>query len=383
MPNQAMPNQAPGDTAPAANGTAATIPSPLPEPDGALVRKAQAGGIIVLATLAVIYSLAPGRDLLLPVVLAAVLNLLFEPLMRALNTTLRLPMPIAALIIIALVFALIVGIAYAVSLPSANWIDRVPEKLAMLKEKLAFLARPIAYAQELLRSIENMGAGAGKPGEPVAVAQGSALPGIILLGTAASVREFLTTMLVLYFMLATGDRLLRGVIEVLPTFRDKRRAVEIAGEIQSGIGSYLLTITAMNAAVGIVTALAMWACGLEDPLLWGACAFLLNFLPILGPLIGIALFFAAGLFALPWPFPALAPALLYTTIHLIEGQAVTPMLVARRFELNPVLIILSLLFWHAVWGMPGALLAVPLLAIIKIFCDKLDPLKSIGHLIGS
>jgi predicted PurR-regulated permease PerM len=118
-------------------------------------------------------------------------------------------------------------------------------------------------------------------------------------------------------------------------------------------------------------------------LLWGAIAFLLNFVPIVGPLAGMVIFFAAGLAALPWPFPAMAPMLLYILIHLIEGQAVTPLLLARRFELNPVLVILSLFFWHAIWGIPGALLAVPLLAIVKIFADRIEPLQPVGHLIGS
>jgi len=84
-------------------------------------------------------------------------------------------------------------------------------------------------------------------------------------------------MVVLYFLLAAGDRLVKGFIEVLPSFSDKRQAVDIAGEIQRQIGGYLFTITLMNAAVGIVTGLAMWICGLGDPILWGSLAFLINY----------------------------------------------------------------------------------------------------------
>ena len=344
---------------------------------------AEVAGVLILAVLAVIYSLYAGRDLILPVVMAAVLNLLLQPFMRVLNDHLRLPMAIAALVVIITVFTVIVAIAYAISFASSGWMQHAPESFAILKQKLAFVAEPISYVQEMLHSVENIGAGAGSPAAPKAVAEGNALPGIILFGTASTVIQFFTTILVLYFMLATGDRLLRGLIEVLPRFRDKRRAVEIAGEIQSSIASYLLTVTMMNAMVGIVTGGAMWAFGLAEPALWGAVAFLLNFVPIIGPMAGIAIFFVAGLVALPWPFPALAPALSYTLIHMVEGQAVTPLLIARRFELNPVLVILSLLFWHALWGIPGALLAVPLLAIFKIFADRIEPLKPVGHLIGS
>jgi predicted PurR-regulated permease PerM len=218
---------------------------------------AQVAAVVTLAILAVIYSLYFGRDLLLPIVMAAVLNLLLQPVMQVLSSHLRMPMPIAALLVIAAVFAAIAGIAYAISSASSGWAQHAPESFAILKQKLAFLAEPITYAQELLHSIENVGAGAGKSVAPAVVAEGNALPGLILFGTAATIREFFTTMLILYFMLATGDRMLRGLIEVLPRFRDKRRAVEIAGEIQSSIASYLMTVTVMNAAVGAVVAASM------------------------------------------------------------------------------------------------------------------------------
>jgi predicted PurR-regulated permease PerM len=189
-------------------------------------------------------------------------------------------------------------------------------------------------------------------------------------------------MIVLFFLLAAGDRLLRGFIEVLPRFSDKRQAVDIASEIQRQIGGYLFTITVMNAAVGLVTGLAMWACGLGDPILWGSAAFLLNYVPILGPLAGVGMFSVAGLLTLEWPYALLPPAM-YLLIHVAEGEIITPFLLAKRFTLNPVLVIVSLFFWHAVWGVPGALLAVPLLAMFKILCDRVEPLQPVGHIIGS
>ena len=195
--------------------------------------------------------------------------------------------------------------------------------------------------------------------------------------------RFLSTMVVLFFLLAAGDRLLRGFIEVLPTFSDKRQAADIAGEIQHQIGGYLITISLMNLAVGAVAGFAMWACGLGDPILWGSFAFLLNYVPILGPLTGIGVLFVAGIVTLDWPFQALLPAACYTMIHIAEGEIITPMLLAKRFTLNPVLVIISLFFWHALWGIPGALLAVPLLAMFKIICDRVEPLKPVGHIIGA
>ena len=169
------------------------------------------------------------------------------------------------------------------------------------------------------------------------------------------------------------------MVEILPKFSDKRQAVDISQQIEEDISAYLVTITAMNAVVGVATAAAMYLCGLGDPLLWGATAFLLNYIPILGPLFGTVIFLLAGMLSFDSLWWALLPPALYFGIHLVEGEALTPMLLARRFTLNPVLVILSLVFWFWMWGVPGAILAVPMLAILKIVCDRLRPLKALGH----
>lgn len=183
----------------------------------------------------------------------------------------------------------------------------------------------------------------------------------------------------LYFLLVSGDIFLRRIVEILPGFSEKRQAVDISQQIAEDISSYLVTITVMNAAVGVATAAAMYMCGLGDALLWGAAAFLLNYVPILGPLFGTGIFLLAGMLVFDTLRWALLPQALYFGIHLIEGEMLTPMLLARRFTLNPVLVILALVFWFWMWGVPGAILAVPLLAIVKIVCDRVRPLKALGH----
>jgi predicted PurR-regulated permease PerM len=198
-------------------------------------------------------------------------------------------------------------------------------------------------------------------------------------GTWAFADGLLETVLVLFFLLLSGNTFLRRLVEILPTFRDKRQAIEISLQIEHDISAYLITITIMNALVGLATAGVMWLCGLGDPILWGAVAFLLNYIPFLGPMIGIVMFVLAGLLAMDSLWRALLPAALYFAIHLIEGETITPMLLARRFTLNPVLVILSLIFWYWMWGVPGAVLAVPMLAITKIICDRIRSLAAFGH----
>jgi predicted PurR-regulated permease PerM len=204
----------------------------------------------------------------------------------------------------------------------------------------------------------------------------------VLQGTGAAMGQLLTLLVVLFFMLASGDTLLRRLVEVMPTFEDKRRVVDIAQEIERNVSGYLVTISGMNLLVGVANGVSMWLCGVPDPLLWGSLAFLLNYIPILGPFIGIIVFFFVGLFVFPTVWLALLPAGIYLTIHVIEGETVTPMLLANRFTLNPVLVIASLFFWDYMWGVIGALLAFPLLAVVKIVSDRIPPLMPLGHLLG-
>jgi predicted PurR-regulated permease PerM len=138
----------------------------------------------------------------------------------------------------------------------------------------------------------------------------------------------------------------------------------------------------MNLGVGILTGIAAFFCGLSDPILWGTIAFLLNFVPILGPLCGVSILFLAGLLTFDVVWQAALPAGIYLAIHTVE-ETLTPMLLARRFTLNPVLVIISLVFWYWMWGIAGALLAVPLLATVKIICDRITPLMALGHFLGA
>ena len=343
-------------------------------------------GILVLAVLAIVYTLYLGKEILLPIALALVLKLLLQPAMRFLHEWLRLPGALAALLLIIAVFGAITAVGFTISVPASGWIQKAPESLPLLKEKLAILRQPLDYLQSGLKELENITGPTGGPevaGQTVTVKQDSGLAGYLATGTATTLSRSFTTMIILFFLLASGDRLLRGFVEVLPRFKDKRTAVEIASEIEENISGYLLTITMMNALVGVATGIAMQLCGLGDPILWGVMAFLLNYVPILGPMTGVVIFFLVGIVTFDWPWYAFVPAGIYLLIHIAEGETITPMLLAKRFTLNPVLVIISLFLWYTIWGIPGALLAVPLLAIFKIVADRIEPLKPIGHIIGS
>jgi len=267
-----------------------------------------------------------------------------------------------------------VGLGTAISSPAASWAAKLPEGLPHLFQRLRFLEAPFVTLQHFWQQIENF---AGWQ-ESANSSAGSTLLTKLFTGTRSFASGFFTTLLFLFFLLVAGDIFLQRLVEIMPRFSSKRQVVDIAKQIESDISAYLLTITAMNAAVGIATAAVMWLTGVGDPILWGTIAFLLNFVPILGPLLCGLIFLLAGALAGETLWLAVLPAL-YLGIHLIEGETVTPMLLANRFTLNPVLVIVSLVFWFWTWGVPGAILSVPMLAITKIVCDRVQPLAAFGH----
>jgi predicted PurR-regulated permease PerM len=221
----------------------------------------------------------------------------------------------------------------------------------------------------------------------VETAPGSAAPAVriagvfdtLFSGTKALAAGLFTTLLVLFYVLIFGETFLRRTVEILPRFSDKRLAVEITLRIERDLSAYLVTISLINAAVGGLTTLVMWGCGVDSPVLWGFAAFVLNYVPILGPMVGVVLFVLVGALSLGAHWGALLPAALYFIIHLVEGEVVTPLLMARRFTINPVAVVLGLVFWYWMWGIPGAVLAVPMLAITKIICDDIPSLRAFGH----
>jgi predicted PurR-regulated permease PerM len=334
------------------------------------------GGLFLLAMLGACYV---ASEIVLPIVLAFVLSLVLQPAMRVFER-IRLPRGIAAVLLILVLFGTLGGLGTALSGPAANWAQKLPTGIPKLQERLSFLSRPIAALQKFAEQAQGLTQGGELKAVPVAV-QGSGLSDRLLSGTRSFASGLLETVLVLFFLLVSGDTFLRRLVEILPRFKNKRQAVDISQQIESDVSAYLFTITIMNVAVGVATGAVMAFCGVGDPILWGTVAFLLNYIPILGPMIGVVVFLLAGLLSIDLLWLAFLPAGLYLLIHLVEGETVTPMLLARRFTINSVLVILSLVFWYWMWGVPGAVLSTPMLAITKIICDRIRPLMAFGHFI--
>jgi predicted PurR-regulated permease PerM len=358
------------EIAPAAAVREEREPMPLPtEP-----RTIFLGGLFFLAALAALYVASP---IVLPVVLAIVLKLLLQPLVRT-TDRIGVPRAIGSVLAIVLLVVALAALVSGVAGPAASWAGKLPDAIPQIQRQLAFLARPIGSLEWLLGQLETItGGGAGLPQGPPA--HSFNLMGALFSGTATVAAGMFTTLLVLFYLLVSGETFLRRLVEILPSFAEKRQAVEITLHIERNVSVYLVTVTLINFVVGVLTFGIMALFGVANPLLWGVIAFVLNFVPILGPMAGIVLFLMACVLSLGVTWWALLPVGLYFLVHVLEGEIVTPMLMARRFTINPVAVILALIFWYWMWGVPGAILAVPMLAIIKIVCDDLQPLRALGH----
>ncbi len=330
------------------------------------------GGLFLIACLTVMYV---AQQVVLPIVVALILKLLLQPIVRV-SSRMRLPRAIGAVIALALFLLIFVGLGTLLSGPASQWATELPGAMPKLLDRFKGIQAIVAQGQQALDRLGlHLDLAGGTAFSPAAVARA------VLGGTSAVASHMLEILLILFYLLVFGETFLRRLVEILPTFGDKREAVALSTRIEQDLSAYLLTVTAINAVVGCATALAMWVSGVPGIILWGVVAFAVNYIPILGPVCAVALFVVVGLAVKGVTWWALLPPALYLGIHVAEGEIITPMLLARRFTINPVAVMLSLVFWYWMWGVVGAVLAVPLLAVTKIVCDRIRPFRALGHLL--
>lgn len=346
-----------------------------------LIAFAAVGGLL----LGVFYTLYFAKVILVPFVLALLLNLVLSPVVRKLA---RFWVPEglgAALVLLAMLATVGTGV-YQLSGPATEWLDRAPYTFAKLELKLRDLKGSMEEVQEATKRVEELADGGGGDGdeeEPErVVVRGPSIAETFLTGTYSVLAGILITSVLLYFLLASGDLFLRKLVQVLPKLKDKKRAIEIARRSERDISTYLFTITIVNSCLGLVVGTAMWLIDMPNPVLWGVLAGLLNFMPYLGPTIMVGILALVGVTSFDtWPEMLAAPAI-FLLITGLEGNIVTPSVLGRRLALNPFVIFAAILVWGFLWGIPGVLIAVPLLAAFKILCDNIEPLWAIGQFLG-
>lgn len=336
-----------------------------------------------LLVLAVLYTLYFARAVLLPIVLASLLALILMPAVRALKR-LHVPRGLGAALVVVALTGTLVGLGGWIYDPAAQWIDKAPSTLAEVERKMRGIKKSVEEVAKVAEKVEQLtmpGTTTAKPKPPAPPAKPSLLD-----RTFSTTLTFVvatgSTLVLLYFLLATGDVLLQKTVQVMPTLADKKRVIEIARKIESRVASYLGTVTVINAGLGVVTGLTMYWLGMPNPVLWGVMVFALNFFPYIGAATSLTILtFVAALTFDELRDVVRVPAVFFT-FAIIEGQFLAPLIIGRSLILNPVAILLSMLFWAWLWGVVGALLAVPILVAFKTFCEHHESWKSLGELLG-
>jgi predicted PurR-regulated permease PerM len=237
-------------------------------------------------------------------------------------------------------------------------------------------------AEQVQEQVEEMAGQTGRRQPAQVQVEGQTLTGMVFTQTQAFLAGAVVTIILLYFLLASGDLFLRKLVRVLPRLSDKKAAIEIARDMEDQFSKYLVTMTLINVGLGLAVGGAMRLAGMPNPVLWGVAAAVTNFVPYLGPVVTLSMIALVSLLTFEDMGRALVAPGLYLGLNAIEGYLVTPMLLGRRLLLNPVVIFLGIIFWGWLWGIPGALLAVPILVSFKIFCDHIQPLSPIGEFLG-
>lgn len=342
--------------------------------------------LVGLFVLGIFYTAYLARAVLIPITMALILNFVLAPLTRELTRRLRWPHPVSAVLVVLCLFGAIALAFTALSTPAADWMVKLPNEMSSIERKLRPLSGAVQNVQDAAKTVENMAQGPETSDERTpmqVVVRGPSLTQLFLGQTMTLSMGVLITFGLLLFLLASGDALLRQAVIIAPRLTDKKKVVEIARETEGEISHYLASITCINIGFGLLIGVAMWALGLPNPALWGVMAGLLNFVPVAGPFASFGVIVLVSITTFDGLTETLLPPLAYIVVHLLESQVVTPLFVSRRLMLNPIAVLLSLIFWTWMWGIPGTLLAVPILAAFKIVCERVDGMQAFAIMLTS
>jgi predicted PurR-regulated permease PerM len=335
----------------------------------------------LLTVLAVLYTLYFARGFLIPIVFALLLNFLLSPLIRRMAKH-HIKPPVGAAIVVVLLLVAMGWGAYELATPAQRWAAVAPEAFAKAQGKLRGIIRPMQQVSKNVEQAANAVGGPGDKATEVVVQSGPSLTSRLFGTTQRVIAGLLEIFILLYFLLAGGDLFLQKLIKVLPNVNDKVKAVDIARATEATVSAYLTTTMLVNAVEGAMVAVVLWLLGMPSAGLWGVMVFFLEFVPYLGAATAVVVLGVAGLTTFDQVGRALLVPGSFLAINMLQANLVTPLLLGHRLTLNPVSIFTGLAFFYWIWGVPGAFLAVPLLATFKIFCDNIQSFAAIGEFLG-
>lgn len=341
----------------------------------------------LLCVLALLYTAYFTASLSIPIVAAVLLYFLLSPLVVTLVAW-RVPRLLAAIVVVATLMGIVAGSLYGLVEPGSNWLREAPTSVADLRRKLTATRNPLEDVRNASDAVEDAVADVTGSGESdsndapsVQIREPGALDGL-LGGLPVFLASSLVTVVLTLFLLIYGDRVLRSVVGLARSFGTRRRCVLVVRQVEHDIARYLGTIAGINVALGCVVAAAMYLVDLPNPILWGAVACVMNFAPYAGAVVTTLALFIAGVSAFDSLGAMFAPAAVFLGITTLEGQVFTPMVLGRRLELSPLVVLLSVLVVGWLWGLVGALMAVPIVTSVRILLSNVPRLRPFAMMLG-
>jgi len=345
-------------------------------------RRADAGAslpikasLILLSLFAAIAFAYFAWPVVLPFFLAWVASMTLKPLVTWLRAR-HFPAGLAAALVLGC-FLLGAGAGmFWLGRPAVAWAKSAPEQLPQLKQKFQKLAQPVLRFSAVASSVGNLGSGQASTNAPqtVAVKEDNQMMGTMFTWTRSLLAGIAEAIVLTFLLLASGDSFMQKLAHVMPSLKQKKRAVEISREVQHSVSRYLFTMSLINGSFGCLAALGFWAVGMPKPAMWGGVAAVLT--------MGMIIVGLAGLLAFDTVGAALLPVGVYFLLHLGESYLVTPFALGQRFSLNQVVIFVAFIFFAWLWGIIGALLAVPLLVSVKVICERVPPLVPVAEFLS-
>lgn len=330
--------------------------------------------LVVMGLATILAGLYFGRDVLIPIVLAALLTLLLRPIMRRLRK-LGAPDGLSALVLVGSVALLFAFGVWTLAGQAQQWLEAAPQTVLQVRQLLPERIGPLENLRQTSEAVQEL-ARPDNANAPVQVEVQSSDMTYGLLGVSGHAVGTAVIVFVLgYFLLAFSETLLRQALTLRSSFAQKRGIVEMLLEVESGISRYLLTITVINIGLGIATACILWLLGVRNPILWGVLAMTSNYVPHVGAFLCMVVLFFVGAVSKESLSYGLLTAGAFVILTSAESYFITPLVLSRSLQLSPLAVILAILIGGSLWGIAGGLMAAPLLAVLKIFCDHSPTLQ--------
>ena len=310
------------------------------------------------------FALRAGAEFFLPVTAALVIAITLVPMLEWLERR-GVPSKLASAVCVVFFLLLASFAVGSIVLPAIDWIALVPERIPRVQAALDPVLDLYKSFDRFLDRILSQIVTAPEQGRTVTLETPNSLSGLLATSAPHLLIQLFFALLVIYFFLAGWTAMRKRTIVSRGSFEGALTTARVIQQVVDATSIYIGTITLINVTLGALTALVVWQLGMDLPIMWGGIVAVLNFIPYLGPIGSAILLFVGGLMTLPDVWSALLPPLIFTVLHMVEANLITPLIVGKRLTISPLAILVSLSFWAWVWGTTGALLAVPLLIIMK------------------